>query len=85
MKYDFVDHPKHYTELGFSKEVIDMMVDIWGAETVATYCEINAFKYKMRLGAKPNQPIERELEKANWYLKKAKELRKVNVTINCFI
>lgn len=29
----------------------------------------------MRIGSKPDQPIERDLEKANWYLKKAFELR----------
>ena len=70
--YDYIN-PSHYK--GFSKEVIDMMVDIWGKENVATHCEITAFKYKMRLGTKPDQPIERDLEKANWYLNKAKELK----------
>jgi hypothetical protein len=70
--YDYIN-PSHYK--GFSKEVIDMMVDVWGKENVATHCEITAFKYRMRLGTKPDQPIERDLEKANWYLNKAKELR----------
>lgn len=72
-KYDFVN-PDHYKDL-FSIEVIDMMISIWGAEKVADYCEINAFKYKMRLGEKPDQPVDRDLEKSRWYLKKAKELR----------
>lgn len=71
--YEHVDHPKHYNF--FSKEVIDMMVDIWGIEKTITFCEINAFKYKMRLGEKPGQPIEQDLKKANWYLNKAKELK----------
>lgn len=71
--YEHVDHPKHYNS--FSKEVIDMMVDIWGIEKTITFCEINAFKYKMRLGEKPGQPIEQDLKKANWYLNKAKELK----------
>ena len=70
--YDYIN-PNHYK--GFSKETIDMMVDIWGKEAVATHCEITAFKYRMRLGIKPDQPIERDLEKANWYLNKAKELK----------
>lgn len=70
--YDYIN-PNHYK--GFSKEVIDMMVDIWGNENVATHCEITAFKYRMRMGTKPDQPIERDLEKANWYLNKAKKLR----------
>ena len=69
--YDFIN-PNHYKS--FSKEVIDMMIDLWGKEAVATHCEITAFKYKMRIGSKPDQPIERDLEKSNWYLAKAKEL-----------
>lgn len=36
---------------------------------------MNAFKYRMRLGLKPEQSVERDLEKANWYEQKAKELR----------
>lgn len=71
--YDFVN-PNHYKS--FTKEVIDMMVDIWGKEAVATHCEITAFKYRMRLGNKPDQPIERDLEKAKWYEAKANELKK---------
>ena len=71
--YDYIN-PSHYK--GFSKEVIDMMVDVWGKENVATHCEITSFKYRMRLGTKPDQPIERDLEKANWYINKAKELKK---------
>lgn len=71
MEYDHIN-PNHYKG---SKEVIEMMVDIWGNEKVSTYCEINAFKYRMRLGKKPDQPVERDLEKAKWYEAKAKELR----------
>ena len=71
-EYDFVN-PKHYQE--FSIEVIDMMAAIWGKEKTATHCEMCAFKYKLRAGSKPDQPIERDLDKAAWYLSKAKELR----------
>jgi len=71
--YEHVNHPNHYNT--FSKEVIHMMIDIWGVESTITFCEMNAFKYKMRLGSKPGQPIEQDLKKANWYLDKAKELR----------
>lgn len=70
--YDFVN-PSHYKS--FSVETIDMMIKIWGKEKVIDHCEMCAFKYKLRLGDKPGQPIERDLEKANWYLNKAKELR----------
>jgi hypothetical protein len=37
---------------------------------------MNAFKYRMRLGDKPEQPIERDLEKAKWYENMAKKYRK---------
>ena len=70
--YDFIN-PSHYQE--FSVEVIDMMAAIWGKEATALHCEMCAFKYKLRAGSKPDQPIERDLDKAAWYLSKAKELR----------
>lgn len=71
-EYDYIN-PNHYKQ--GDKEVIEMMVDIWGAENVAKYCSMNAFKYRMRMGLKPNQSIEQELDKAKWYENKAKELR----------
>ena len=71
-EYDFVN-PDHYKQGG--KETIDMMVDIWGAEAVSVHCEITAFKYMQRLGKKPDNPIKQDLDKALWYLNKAKELR----------
>lgn len=73
-KYEHVDHPKHYNN--FSMEVIDMMQVIWGTEKTIAFCEMNAFKYKMRMGDKPDQPLEQDAKKAKWYLDKAKELKK---------
>jgi hypothetical protein len=72
-KYEHVNHPSHYNS--FSKEVIDMMIDIWGVENTIVFCEMNAFKYKMRMGEKPNQPLEQDYKKAKWYLDKANELK----------
>ena len=74
VEYDYVN-PSHYKKGG--KEVIDMMLDIWGAEKLIAHCEMNSFKYRMRLGEKPDQPIQRDLDKAQWYELKAKELRKM--------
>jgi len=71
LNYDHIN-PSHYKR--YSEEVIDMMIKIYGKEKVAIYCELNAFKYRMRAGTKPDQPIERDLEKENWYLNKKKEL-----------
>lgn len=68
---DPVNHPAHYTR--YTVEVIDMMVAIWGPEKVADYCEINAFKYRMRAGKKGEAAVD--MEKEEWYLRKSKELR----------
>jgi hypothetical protein len=69
------DHikPKHYQSN--SMEVWEMMLKIWGKEKFIAFCEMNAFKYRMRAGLKPDQPIDRDLDKARWYEEKAKELR----------
>ena len=70
--YDFVN-PEHYKQ--GSMEVIDMMKLLWGTEALILHCEMTAFKYRMRAGRKPDQSIERDLEKARWYDDKAKKLR----------
>jgi hypothetical protein len=66
-------NPSHYK--GYSYEAIEMMERIYGAEKVATYCECNAFKYRMRMGKKQGESISDDLAKEKWYLDKAKELR----------
>lgn len=71
-KYDYIN-PSHYLLAG--RETFDMMVDIWGKDLVIAHCEMNAFKYRMRVGKKPNQPVEQDLKKAEWYENKAKSLR----------
>jgi len=68
-------NPQHYKK--GSKEVIEMMQNIWGVDNTIIFCEMNSFKYRMRAGLKPNQPIERDLKKAKWYEDKAQELKGV--------
>lgn len=70
--YDFVN-PEHYKQ--GSMEVIDMMKLLWGTEALILHCEMSEFKYRMRLGRKPDQPTDRDLQKALWYQEKAKKLR----------
>jgi hypothetical protein len=72
-KYEMVNHPSHYNN--YSVEVIAMMKGIWGAEKTALWCEMTAFKYRMRMGTKPENPIMQDLEKEKWYLNEAKKLR----------
>lgn len=70
--YEHVNHPSHYNN--YSKEVIDMMVDIYGKKNTALFCEMNAFKYRMRMGTKPDNPIQQDINKEKWYLNKKHEL-----------
>lgn len=69
-----VNHPSHYNIEG-RKECIDEMIDIWGAENTALWCEMTAYKYQYRKGEKDGNPINQELVKIQWYLSKAAELR----------
>lgn len=71
--YDYINHPLHYTN--GKKECIDEMIELFGKDNVAMYCDITAYKYQYRQGKKPNTPAEQDKQKAEWYLKKAKELR----------
>lgn len=71
-KYEEVNHPQHYNN--YDVEVIDMMERVFGKEATATFCKLNAFKYRMRAGTKPNQSTEKDLNKEKWYLDKMREL-----------
>ena len=62
--YDFIN-PNHYKK--GSKEVYEMMIDVFGIEAYKKFCEMNAFKYRMRLGNKPGEDVQRELDKIKWY------------------
>jgi hypothetical protein len=72
-KYEMVNHPTHYNN--YDKEVIEMMIDIWGPEETAIFCKLNAFKYRLRMGTKPDNDIKQDLNKEKWYLKKFHELK----------
>jgi len=74
-------NPSHYKTT--SKEVWEMMLAIWGPELFIAHCEMTAFKYKMRAGLKEGQPVERDLEKAFWYIKKAAEIKLLTADKNC--
>ena len=63
-----VNHPAHYND--YPIETIDMMERIWGKSAVKLWCEMTAFKYRMRLGHKDD--INQDLKKESWYLQKAK-------------
>ena len=75
-----VNHPSHYNN--YDVEAIEMIRRIWGDAATALWCEITAFKYRMRLGEKPKNPIEQDLEKEKWYLNKYRDI-KGNCDIEC--
>lgn len=73
--YEMVESPKHYNL--YSMEVLDMMIKIWGVEKTITFCEMNAFKYRMRMGTKPENDVAQDLKKEKWYLEKAEKLKQI--------
>lgn len=72
--YEFVKHPQHYKQPN-RKECIEEMIDLFGIENTIKFCEMNAYKYQYRKGRKPDNSIEQEESKIQWYEDKAQELR----------
>ena len=66
---DVVNHPSHYTQGGV--ECIDAMKSAFGADELAVYCKIAAFKYIWRCERKNGSE---DVKKAIWYLQKFLEL-----------
>lgn len=67
-----VEHPAHYNQGGI--ECIDAMEAAFGADSVAAFCKLNAFKYIWRSGNKAGNSESQDLSKAAWYIEKAKQL-----------
>ena len=70
---DMVEHPRHYTQGGI--ECIDAMKSAFGADELAVYCKIAAFKYIWRCELKNGSE---DVKKAIWYLNKFLELEANN-------
>ena len=71
-KKEQVNSPSHYNT--YDIETIEMMERLWGIDKTITFCILNAYKYRMRLGKKDD--VNQDLRKEQWYLNKAEELRK---------
>ena len=67
-----VNHPNYYNR--YSVEVIEMARRIWGDEAMKTAAEITAFIYRMRAGVKPDNSIEQDLAKEDFWLNYAKKI-----------
>ena len=71
-EYDYIN-PTHYKN--GDKEVWEMMVELWGKDLFISFCEMNIFKYRMRIGKKPENSILQEMNKIKWYEEKVKQLK----------
>lgn len=67
---DTVNHPSHYNQ--GQKEVISLMIELFGKKPMYHFCLLSAFKYRMRAGYKGDAATD--IQKAMWYEAKAKEL-----------
>ena len=79
-EYEEVNHPQHYNN--YDVEVIDMMERVFGKSQTATFCKLNAFKYRMRAGTKPGQSVSKDLDKERWYLNKFNELKNKDTEVH---
>ena len=68
---DYVNHPPHYTSRPM--ECIEEMLVVFGEKAVFDFCRVTAWKYRHRAGQKG--PVKEDLEKSDWYLKKAAEIK----------
>ena len=69
-----VNHPSHYTS--GKHECIDVMISMFGVETVKGFCKCNIFKYRFRAGLKQGESAEKDIAKAEWYEDKLIELER---------
>ena len=73
-KYEMVNHPSHYNR--YDVEAIEMMRSIWGDKETEIFCKLTAFKYRMRMGTKPGNSLQQDLDKENFYLNYMNKLRR---------
>lgn len=71
-EYEMVNHPSHYNR--YPIEAIEMARRIWGDEAMYTAAQITAFFYRMRLGLKPENSVEQELNKEEFWLNYAQKI-----------
>jgi hypothetical protein len=72
LQKEMVNHPSHYKNGNI--ECIEAMIDVFGKDKVAAFCELNAFKYQWRANNKGTDIQDKK--KAIWYLNKYIKLNK---------
>jgi len=68
-----VNHPSHY-KMADDRDLLDHMVEMYGAEEVISFCKLNALKYISRAGKKDHKRTKEDIEKAMVYLEHIKHL-----------
>lgn len=70
---DMVNNPSHYQSMddNLNIDCITAMQAAFGKYETAVFCKLNAFKYVWRASSKGGN---QDIEKAQWYLAKYKEL-----------
>lgn len=68
-QYNASGDAKHYEQTRL--QAIVKFERTYGTLAVMTFCEINADKYRERIGKKPGQSVEQEVLKIEWYEKAA--------------
>ena len=63
--YDAKGNASHYNSERIN--AIHIFERTFGTLAVMHFCEINALKYRLRIGKKKNQSLEQEVLKAEWY------------------
>lgn len=74
-KKEKIYHPAHYNSTG-RKECWDEMIDLFGAEMVAVFDCINAYKYWYRAGKKQGDTKQQDLKKMKNYIDHAEKIAK---------
>ena len=64
-------NPDHYK--AGKLQTIEQMMIVFGPNKVASFCEVNAFKYHARAGLKGDAVMDHK--KADWYMRLYKEIR----------
>lgn len=67
---DNINKPAHYRQ--HELEAIDEMIIMFGKQAVRDFCKCNAWKYRYRADFKGKK--DEDYKKADWYIKKAKEI-----------
>ena len=71
--YDFIK-PQHYKLWKDNNDVNDVIKATLSKEELIGFYKGNILKYQLRLGKKPNEPIERDIEKIKWYQEQLNQL-----------